>query len=104
MKILPLVRKFLKGIFIWKIIGQDSATKGIVLAYPGLDDGSGNVEVTLKCNQTGKKNTDVTFSVDSWENSTVKISGYSYYGNKREKIRLIIFVGCPLKARHFLEY
>ena len=77
---------------------------GIVITYPELDVDSGNIEVTLRCNQTAPKNTNVNFFVESWENSTIKITGYSYYGNQRKKVDGVIFVGCPLKAGHFLEY
>lgn len=101
-----LVRNFfLKRIVKEKIKGQDSATKGIVLQYPQLENGSGNIEVTLKCDPKGPKNYDVAFSVDSWDNSTIKISGSSFYGKKKgRKFCLKIFVGCPLKNQQFLQY
>ncbi len=58
---------------------------GIVITYPELDIDAGNIEVTLLCNQTAPHDTNVNFFVESWENSTIKITGYSYWGNKRRK-------------------
>ena len=51
-----------------------------MITYPDLDIDAGNVELTLRCNQTAPATTDVNFFVDRWEGTTLYVTGYSYYG------------------------
>jgi len=51
-----------------------------VITYPDLDIDAGNIQLTLRCNQTAPANSNVNFFVDRWEDTTIYITGYSYYG------------------------
>ena len=70
---------FVKGIN--DFLGQRSAAPGIVITYPKLALDDGNIELTLRCNQTAPATSDVNFFVDRWEGTTIYVTGYSYYGN-----------------------
>jgi len=68
-------------------VGRLSAAPGIVIAYPNLEDSTGSIQVTLRCNQTAPATPDVNFFVDRLEDGLLFVTGYSYYG-------------CPVKVHN----